>query len=102
MCIRDRAIPSHTPMDGTRIGVPPVSYTHLLICGSTLLELAVHMVHESGNRQAVAVHLVDREQDLLDHLDGEMCIRDSISAKPITPRPILRVARVTAPICSSG
>ena len=40
----------------------------LLISGSAQLELAVHMIHEGGNGQAVAVHLAHGFQDLLDHL----------------------------------
>ena len=41
----------------------------LFVSSSTELELAVDMIHERGNRQAVAVHLVDREQEVLDLLD---------------------------------
>ncbi len=41
----------------------------LLIGGSALLIGAVHMVHKRGDGQAVAVHLVDGHQDVLDHLD---------------------------------
>ena len=40
----------------------------LLVSGSAQLKLAVHMIDEGGNRQAVAVHLVDGEEDVLDHL----------------------------------
>ncbi len=41
----------------------------LLISGSAEFELAVDMIQERGHRQAVAVHLVDREQEILDLLD---------------------------------
>ena len=41
----------------------------LLISGSAKFELAVDMIQERGHRQAVAVHLVDREQEILDLLD---------------------------------
>ena len=40
----------------------------LLIGGGAQLELAVHMIHKGGNRQAVAVHLAHGLQDLLHHL----------------------------------
>ena len=40
----------------------------LLIGGGAQLEGAVHMGLESGNRQAVAVHAVNRIQDLVDHV----------------------------------
>ena len=40
----------------------------LLIGGGAQLELAVHMVHEGGDGQAVAVHLAHGLQDILDHL----------------------------------
>ena len=42
----------------------------LLISGGTELEGTVGVIDESGNRQAVAVHLVDRVQNGADHLDG--------------------------------
>ena len=40
----------------------------LLVSGSAQLELAVDMIHERGDRQGIAVHLVDGQEDVLDHL----------------------------------
>ena len=40
----------------------------LLIGGSAQLELAVHVIDEGGNGQAVAVHLAHGVQNVLDHL----------------------------------
>ena len=53
------------------------------VCGCAQFELAVDMVHERGNRQAVAVHLVDREEDVLDLLDKlrlafEVVVNDNV------------------------
>ena len=42
----------------------------LLVGAGAELEGAVGVVDEGGNRQAVAVHLVDGVEDLGDHLDG--------------------------------
>ena len=41
----------------------------LFVSGSAQLELAVDMIDERGNRQRVAVHLIDREEDVLNLLD---------------------------------
>ena len=41
----------------------------LLVSGSAQLPLAVHVRHEGGNRQAVAVHAVDGVENVLDLLD---------------------------------
>ena len=45
-------------------------HTALLIRGGAELERAVGMVDERGDRQAVAVHLVDRGKNVAHHLDG--------------------------------
>ncbi len=41
----------------------------LFVSGSAQFELAVDMIQERGDRQGIAVHLVDREEDVLDLLD---------------------------------
>ncbi len=47
----------------------------LLISGSALLELAVHMRQEGGNRQAVAVHTAHGEHDVLHLLHNALAGR---------------------------
>ena len=41
----------------------------LFVSGSAQLELSINMIDERGNRQRVAVHLIDREEDVLNLLD---------------------------------
>ena len=48
----------------------------LLIGGGAELEGAVGVIDEGGDGQAVAVHLVHRGEDVLDHLDGLLAAVD--------------------------